>query len=1141
MYTIIKDNQDKIQDSVDNVVIDPELKEKINGVSTLTYSIPFSDRFYDDYLEMKTTVTVYGENKSYPEFKGRLLDKKTTFNGNKLLTFEGELAYLNDIQYPPYSFSGSPEEFFENILNYYNANCSEDKRINKGIVTVRDANDYITRENQDYSSCWNVISEKLVNMLGGYIKLRYVNNERYLDYLIESGNVSNQTIEFGKNLLDLENYINAASIGTVIIPLGAKNEDGQRITIESVNDGKKYLENSLADEYGRIEKTVIWDDVTVPSNLKTKGSKYLEQMILADTTITVKAIDLHFTDEQIDSFKIGNIIKCVSKPHKLDTSMILVERNRKLNDPVKDTITLGTQYKKITGTISEVTNKADENESKITGNWLQNIIEENTKILLGGSGGYIYVHYADDAHKQPDSIYIMDCESTSEAKNVILINKNGIGYSTNGINGPFTSAWTIDGKFNADTIQAHTITVNHLASNVGEKLDLSSNESIKLMVKKIEEEIKDLDTSLFTYELLNDGTSITDDTNVVLSANVFNKGEDITDTLEDIAFNWIRQSKDTDDDQEWNDNHKALKNITLTADDVNVSAAFYCQITMGFGVQRTQSITITDQTDIAQLGNSFLDADTSLIQTLENDVYFPDWKTTPVIVTPSIIDGMINVDVDQCSISFKRMIDNTETDLTDGETVENNTLKISKNILSKSSPSVTYVCYVSYKNSSIKLFISFYLNIVAKDGNDGEKGGDGKDGTDGISVVNVISYFAVSNSDTVEPSSGWITSKPERSEGQWIWRKDVTRLSDGTEITTPAYVVTGDKGDTGATGPAGKGIKGTPVVTYQAGTSATTPPTGQWQSSVPAVSQGQYLWSKTVYTYTDNSTSTIYAVNRNPVDGVDGNDGADGTDGKDGKGIKTAVTTYQASSSGTVVPTGTWSSSIPSTNAGQYLWTRTITTYTDNSTSTAYSVGRNGTNGADAAVMSDTAPADKNKLWYDTANDLLKYWDGTAWIVVNDYADDMNNMKQQITTEYTSSINQLKESLTSLVEKLQTTTTENTTSINSLSSQIAQNATSITMATTSIQEITDKLTGMTTKEEISKWARYEDGILELGSSDSPFAVKLSQTELGFYQNGTRIAYLSNQQLNISQAVVMQQINIGTFQIIYDADYGLMFM
>lgn len=695
-------------------------------------------------------------------------------------------------------------------------------------------------------------------------------------------------------------------------------------------------------------------------------------------------------------------------------------------------------------------------------------------------------------------------------------------------------------------VKSNTLRINDTYTKgevdaIEESIIQQTSDSINLAVQKIENQIQEIDTSLFSFELLNDGTSITDDTNVVLSANVFNKGEDVTDTLEDIAFKWIRQSKDTDGDQEWNENHKATKNVTLTADDVNVSAAFYCEITMDFGIQRTQSITITDQTDIAQLGNSFLDANTSLIQTLEDDVYFPDWTVNNAVITPAIINGVVNVDLSECEITYKRVVNNTESDLISGETVQDGILTVSKNVLSKEEPAVTYVCYVTYKNSSIKLYIGFYLYAIAQDG---EKGDPGKDGSDGISIVNVISYFALSSSDTQEPTSGWITTKPERTEGQWIWRKDITRLSDDTEITTPAYVVTGDKGDTGPKGDDGadgKGIKGTPVVTYQAGTSATTPPTGQWQSSVPAVAQGQYLWSKTVYTYTDNSTSTIYAVNRNPVDGVDGNDGADGTDGKDGKGIKTAVTTYQASSSGTVVPTGTWSSSIPSTNAGQYLWTRTITTYTDNSTSTAYSVGRNGTNGADAAIMSDTAPADKNKLWYDTANDLLKYWDGEAWVVVNDYADDMNNMKQQITTEYSSAINQLKESLTTLVEKLQTTTTENTTLINSLSSQIAQNATSITMATTSIQEITDKLTGLTTKEEISKWARYEDGILELGSSDSPFAVKLSQTELGFYQNGTRIAYLSNQQLNISQAVVMQQINIGTFQIIFDEDYGLMFM
>ena len=194
--------------------------------------------------------------------------------------------------------------------------------------------------------------------------------------------------------------------------------------------------------------------------------------------------------------------------------------------------------------------------------------------------------------------------------------------------------------------------------------------------------------------------------------------------------------------------------------------------------------------------------------------------------------------------------------------------------------------------------------------------------------------------------------------------------------------------------------------------------------------------------------------------------------------------------------------------------------------------------GEDASIRSATAPSDTTKLWFDTTTQTLKRYDSSSgtWEIVNDYADDMNNMRQEISVEYNSAITQLKSSLTSLVEEMQTTTTNNTTSINSLSSQIIQNA-----STNNVNSITDKLTGVATKEEISQWAKFESGVLKLGSSNSPFDVRLSNTELGFYENDKRIAYLSNQQLNISQAVVMKQINLGTFQIIYDEELGLLIL
>ena len=150
------------------------------------------------------------------------------------------------------------------------------------------------------------------------------------------------------------------------------------------------------------------------------------------------------------------------------------------------------------------------------------------------------------------------------------------------------------------------------------------------------------------------------------------------------------------------------------------------------------------------------------------------------------------------------------------------------------------------------------------------------------------------------------------------------------------------KGATGQTGATGKGVKST-AITYQKGTSGTEQPTGTWGSTIPSVGAGEYLWTKTVITYTDNTTSTSYSVG---MMGETGAKGDKGDTGATGKGVSSSAITYQKSTSGTTTPTGTWVSSVPSVGAGEYLWTRTIITYTDGKTSTSYSVGMMGATGA---------------------------------------------------------------------------------------------------------------------------------------------------------------------------------------------------
>lgn len=215
------------------------------------------------------------------------------------------------------------------------------------------------------------------------------------------------------------------------------------------------------------------------------------------------------------------------------------------------------------------------------------------------------------------------------------------------------------------------------------------------------------------------------------------------------------------------------------------------------------------------------------------------------------------------------------------------------------------------------------------------RGSAGIDGTDGKGIESIKEHYAVSTSNTVTPTVWFDDVLVTNSVNKYLWSYETIIYTDGTSVDSNKRVIGtyGDTGKDGATGADGKGIKST-VITYQASTSGTVIPTGTWQTSIPTVSSGQYLWTRTVITYTDDSKSTSYSVGRM------GTNGTNGTNGSAGRGIKSTAITYQAGSSGTTAPTGTWQTTVPATSASSpYLWTRTIITYTDDTTSTSYAVG----------------------------------------------------------------------------------------------------------------------------------------------------------------------------------------------------------
>ncbi|WP_270325940.1 collagen-like triple helix repeat-containing protein, partial [Lactococcus lactis] len=193
----------------------------------------------------------------------------------------------------------------------------------------------------------------------------------------------------------------------------------------------------------------------------------------------------------------------------------------------------------------------------------------------------------------------------------------------------------------------------------------------------------------------------------------------------------------------------------------------------------------------------------------------------------------------------------------------------------------------------------------------------------------------------IEPDSTatpWMPSASEVTTADWP--SYIGQYSDftATASTDPAKYApwTVFKGNDGV------GIK-TTVITYAISISGTIAPTTGWTSSVPSLVKGLYLWTKTVWTYTDNSSETGYSVT---YISKDGNNGNDGIAGKDGTGIKTTTITYAGSTSGTTAPTSGWSSTVPTVAAGSYLWTKTVWAYTDNTSETGYSVAKMGSDGA---------------------------------------------------------------------------------------------------------------------------------------------------------------------------------------------------
>lgn len=323
-----------------------------NVGGTAEIVMPLGHPAYNYFEPYKTIVTIDRADIDGGErFRGRALYPTDNYIGQRTITCEGELCFFRDAISRPYLYQDTPENIFKQLVALYNSQVEDFKHFKVNKVTVTDPNDYVRLESEEAETVLDTIN-KLLERCGGVIKFRNdMLGERCIDWLESFDSQSNQTIDFGENLLDFTHTgAGTTNLATGLVPYGAKDEEtGKRLTIASVNDGVDYiLDERAISVRGTIMGTVTWDDVTEPENLLRKAREYLDSAKVFLTSIELTALDLSYLDSDLNTFNVGDLVRVTSKPHNVDEFLEITKITENLLDPSQSSIVLGKEIQSLT-------------------------------------------------------------------------------------------------------------------------------------------------------------------------------------------------------------------------------------------------------------------------------------------------------------------------------------------------------------------------------------------------------------------------------------------------------------------------------------------------------------------------------------------------------------------------------------------------------------------------------------------------------------------------------------------------------------------------------------------------------------------------------------------------------------------------
>lgn len=416
-------------------IVGATIVQQKNAIASFSFTIYPNNDGYEMLNPYTTEVKVYNTLKNRYEFIGRVLQVNPSMGSDGLVSksvvCEDRFAYLCDTvqpftperQYEGDDTRNGLQEFIDVILANHNAQVSAEKNIYRGNVTLTT---YESSEGVykglNYETTMQIITEKLLNVFGGEMRIRESNGVLYLDYAEELGVTRNTSIDLARNMKSASRVIDSTNIITRLIPLGAKmsvdqtDESGnvtsvqseERLTIESVTEGGEiYVQDETAyNLYGEIYGVQTWDDVTDAGNLQTKGAQWLVDNNKINTSHTIEAVDLSLLGMDVDDFQVYDKYPVTNSLIGLNDTLEVIKKTININEPQLSSFDMGDRTKNLSDilvdsdyTIADVIQKINQTETGA-----KNDINEV----------YSFINTSTTAIKQTETDIIASVESVQE-------------------------------------------------------------------------------------------------------------------------------------------------------------------------------------------------------------------------------------------------------------------------------------------------------------------------------------------------------------------------------------------------------------------------------------------------------------------------------------------------------------------------------------------------------------------------------------------------------------------------------------------------------------------------------------------------------------------------------------------------------